>query len=54
MSGTEQTFHYTKEDVRRMEQKESAAHGGQIPADSATAAIQVRSVTPLCPAMVVY
>ncbi|KAL1297398.1 hypothetical protein AAFC00_004933 [Neodothiora populina] len=40
MSGTEQTFHYTKEDVRRMEQKESAAHGGQVPADSAAAAIQ--------------
>ena len=42
MSGTEETFHFTKEDVRRMEQKESAAHGGSIPADSATAALQVR------------
>jgi len=40
MSGTEQTFHYTKEDVRRMEQKESAAHDGKVPADSAAAALQ--------------
>jgi len=33
MSGTEETFHYTKEDVRKMESRESKAHGGNVPAD---------------------
>jgi hypothetical protein len=41
MSGTEQTFHYTKEDVRKMEQRDSAAHGGNVSADSNAAAMQV-------------
>ena len=41
MSGTEQTFHYTKEDVRKMEQRDSAAHGGNVAADSNAAAMQV-------------
>ncbi|KAG9967744.1 hypothetical protein KCU78_g24391, partial [Aureobasidium melanogenum] len=40
MSGTEQTFHYTKEDVRKMEQRDSAAHGGNVSADSNAAAMQ--------------
>lgn len=40
MSGTEQTFHYTKEDVRKVEQRESAAHGGNVPSDSNAAALQ--------------
>ncbi|CAD0097635.1 unnamed protein product [Aureobasidium mustum] len=41
MSGTEQTFHYTKEDVRKMEQRDSASHGGNVSADSNAAAMQV-------------
>lgn len=41
MSGTEQTFHYTKEDVRKMEQRDSAAHGGNVTADSNASAMQV-------------
>ncbi|KAF2238049.1 hypothetical protein EV356DRAFT_508657 [Viridothelium virens] len=40
MSGTDETFHYTKEDVRRLEQKESARHGGNIPKNSETAGLQ--------------
>jgi len=40
MSGTEQTFHYTKEDVRKMESREAAQHGGNVPADSQAAAMQ--------------
>ncbi|KAI4763374.1 hypothetical protein E4T52_14876 [Aureobasidium sp. EXF-3400] len=40
MSGTEQTFHYTKEDVRKMEQRDSRAHGGNVAADSNAAAMQ--------------
>ncbi|KAI4842890.1 hypothetical protein E4T44_07055 [Aureobasidium sp. EXF-8845] len=40
MSGTEQTFHYTKEDVRKMEQRDSRAHGGNVSADSNAAAMQ--------------
>lgn len=56
MSGTEQTFHYTKEDVRRMEQKESAANGGNIPKDSPVAAIQVSEIPLLrhYPTMKIY
>ncbi|MCJ1486152.1 hypothetical protein MMC06_006328 [Schaereria dolodes] len=34
MSGTEETFHYTKEDVRKLESRESKAHGGNIPKDA--------------------
>ena len=41
MSGTEQTFHYTKEDIRKMEQRDSKAHGGNVAADSNAAAMQV-------------
>lgn len=44
MSGTEQTFHYTKEDVRKMEQRDSAAHGGNVSADSNAAAMQVSNL----------
>ncbi|KAK8214836.1 hypothetical protein M8818_002419 [Zalaria obscura] len=40
MSGTEQTFHYTKEDVRKLESRESNLHNGQVPADSNAAAMQ--------------
>jgi hypothetical protein len=41
MSGTEETFHYTKEDVRKLEQEESKKHGGNVPASSETAGLQV-------------
>ncbi|MCJ1254892.1 hypothetical protein MMC24_002708 [Lignoscripta atroalba] len=34
MSGTDETFHMTKEDVRKLESRESKAHGGNIPKDS--------------------
>ncbi|KAI9803079.1 MAG: hypothetical protein M1833_001149 [Piccolia ochrophora] len=34
MSGTEETYHYTKEDVRKLEARESKLHGGNVPADS--------------------
>lgn len=40
MSGTEQTFHYTKEDVRKMESRESRANNGDVPAGSVTSKIQ--------------
>ncbi|KAI9708195.1 MAG: hypothetical protein M1820_004149 [Bogoriella megaspora] len=40
MSGTDQTFHLTKEDVRKLEQEESSRHGGNIPANSQAAAMQ--------------
>lgn len=40
MSGTEQTYHLTKEDVRKVEQREGKAHGGDIPSDSTAAGLQ--------------
>ncbi|KAK4994834.1 hypothetical protein LTR66_005214 [Elasticomyces elasticus] len=40
MSGTDQTFHYTKEDVRKMESKQSHLHGGNVPAGSEAAKMQ--------------
>lgn len=43
MSGTEQAFHLTQEDIRKAQQQESKAHGGSIPADSETAGLQVSS-----------
>lgn len=43
MSGTEETFHLTKEDVRKIEQREGKAHGGDIPGDSNAAGLQVSS-----------
>ena len=47
MSGTDETFHLTKEDVRKMESRESAAHGGKVPQDSQAAAMQVRATESL-------
>jgi hypothetical protein len=44
MSGTEQTFHYTKEEVRKMESRDSAAHGGNVSANSNAAALQVSNL----------
>jgi hypothetical protein len=41
MSGTEETFHYTKEDVRKMESRESKAHGGNVPADGQASGLKV-------------
>jgi hypothetical protein len=43
MAGTEQTFHYTKEEVRKMESRDSAAHGGNVSANSNASAMQVSS-----------
>lgn len=42
MSGTEQTYNLTKEDVRDIQARESKVNGGAIPADSAAAGLQVR------------
>jgi len=43
MSGTEQTFHTTKEDIRKLAARESDRHpDGNIPKDSEAAALQVR------------
>jgi hypothetical protein len=41
MSGTEEAFHLTKEDVRKPESKESQRHGGNVPAGSEAAGLQV-------------
>lgn len=40
MSGTEETYHLTKEDVRKLEQREGKAHDGKIPSDSTAAGLQ--------------
>ncbi|KIW62608.1 hypothetical protein PV04_10767 [Phialophora macrospora] len=37
---TDQTFHVTGEDVRKIESKESKFHAGQVPKDSDTAALK--------------
>ncbi|EXJ54378.1 hypothetical protein A1O7_09717 [Cladophialophora yegresii CBS 114405] len=37
---SEQTFHVTGEDVRKMESKESKFHGGEVPKDSDTSAMK--------------
>jgi len=41
MSGTEETNHLTKEDIRKPQSKESNIHGGSVPANSEAAALQV-------------
>ncbi|KAK4993424.1 hypothetical protein LTR50_000354 [Elasticomyces elasticus] len=46
MAGTDETFHYTKEDVRKMESKQSHLHGGNVPAGSEAAKMQVNRRTP--------
>lgn len=43
MSGTEQAYHLTQEDIRKPQQQESKAHGGSIPSDSEAAGLQVSS-----------
>lgn len=48
MSGTSEAYHLTKEDVRKVQQQESKAHGGDIPADSAAAGLQVSPLTIQC------
>ncbi|KAK5170440.1 uncharacterized protein LTR77_005028 [Saxophila tyrrhenica] len=40
MSGTDETYQLTKEDVRKPESKESNVHGGNVPAGSEAAAMQ--------------
>jgi len=39
-TGSEATAHLTKEDVRKVQQQTSAAHGGSIPKDSEAAGLQ--------------
>ena len=43
MSGTDETFHYTKEDVRKLESRESKLHGGEIPKDADSSILKVSS-----------
>lgn len=43
MSGTEATYHLTKEDVKKFQEQESKTHGGNIPADGVAAGLQVRA-----------
>ena len=38
---SDQTFHVTGEDVRKMESNESKFHGGEVPKDSDTSAMKV-------------
>ncbi|PIB01766.1 hypothetical protein CB0940_00475, partial [Cercospora beticola] len=40
MSGTSETAHLTKEDIKKEQARESKAHGGNVPADSLTAGLQ--------------
>lgn len=42
MSGNEETFHYTKEDVAKLESRVARNNDGKIPAGSEAAALQVR------------
>lgn len=37
----ENTYHVTKEDVRKAESEESRKHGGQVPADSDASVMKV-------------
>lgn len=41
MSGTQETFNLTKEDVRKIQERESRANDGDIPAGSDAAGLQV-------------
>ena len=41
MSGTEETFHYTKEDIRKLESRESKIHGGNVPKDAESSHLKV-------------
>ncbi|KAH0565016.1 hypothetical protein GP486_001586 [Trichoglossum hirsutum] len=40
-TGIEQTFHLTKEDVRKLESRESKIQGGKVPADSEVSIMKV-------------
>ena len=42
---SEETFHLTKEDIRKTESKTSEAHRGDIPAGSDAAGLQVSPVS---------
>jgi hypothetical protein len=48
MSGTEQTYHLTKQDVAKAESKASGAHGGNVPAGSDAAMLQVSAAHHIC------
>jgi hypothetical protein len=39
-----ETFHVTKEDIRKLESKESKKHGGDVPADSEASALKVNNL----------
>lgn len=41
MSGTEETYHMTKEDIRKPQSATSKAHDGNIPKGSDAAMLQV-------------
>ena len=41
---SEETYHLTKEDIRKTESKASQAHRGNVPADSDAAGLQVSSI----------
>jgi hypothetical protein len=41
MSGTEETYHMTKEDIKKPQSKTSNVHGGDIPKGSEAAMMQV-------------
>ncbi|PGH00976.1 hypothetical protein GX51_05525 [Blastomyces parvus] len=40
MSGTEHTFHTTKEDIRKAESQTSGRHGGNVPKDTDVSAMK--------------
>jgi hypothetical protein len=43
MSGTEETYHMTKEDIKKPQSKTSNVHGGDIPKGSEAAMMQVNT-----------
>lgn len=44
MSGTSESYHLTKEDIKKDQAAASKAHGGNVPKDSEAAALQVRTL----------
>ena len=38
---SEETFHTTREDVRKLESRDSRAHGGQVPPEAESSALKV-------------
>lgn len=52
MAGTEESYHLTKEDIKKAESKSSNAHGGSVPAGSNAAIEQVCRKVSYCIALV--